>query len=176
MKANTGKVINISTTLHGNHYHHHPVSVLYPSVGRRTVHPAGHRRGRHRRNLLSGGCQLLHLRLVRTYHRTLVIRRVTRSLHPRRLLDATFQDTGKYSLHKSIDSTAATQDQLSVQPGDEGVAVTRLAPHRQCRHRRPVGGSQICRRFSGRRYSRNSSSRRGRPNHSQKEINILFTL
>ena len=33
----------------------------------------------------------------------------------------------KYSLHKSIDSTAATQDQLSVQPGDEGVAVTRLA-------------------------------------------------
>ena len=27
----------------------------------------------------------------------------------------------KYSLHKSIDSTAATQDQLSVQPGDEGV-------------------------------------------------------
>ena len=33
----------------------------------------------------------------------------------------------KYSLHKSIDSTAASQDQLSVQPGDEGVAVTRLA-------------------------------------------------
>ena len=33
----------------------------------------------------------------------------------------------KYSLHKSIDSTAATQDQLSVQPGDEGVAVNRLA-------------------------------------------------
>ena len=95
MKANTGKVINISTTPHGNHYHHHPVSVLHPSVGRRTVHPAGHRRGRHRRNLLSGGCQLLHLRLVRAYHRTLVIRRVTRSLHPRRLLDATFQDTGK---------------------------------------------------------------------------------
>ena len=81
----------------------------------------------------------------------------------------------KYSLHKSIDSTAATQDQLSVQPGDEGVAVT-PGSHRQCRHRRPVGGSQICRRFSGRRYSRNSSSRRGRPNHSQKEINILFTL
>ena len=81
----------------------------------------------------------------------------------------------KYSLHKSIDSTAATQDQLSVQPGDEGVAVP-PGPHRQCRHRRPVGGSQICRRFSGRRYSRNSSSRRGRPNHSQKEINILFTL
>ena len=49
-------------------------------------------------------------------------------------------------------------------------------PHRQCRHRRPVGGSQICRRFSGRRYSRNSGSRRGCPNHSQKEINILFTL
>ncbi len=33
----------------------------------------------------------------------------------------------RYSLHKSIDSTAATQDQLSVRPGDEGVAVTRLA-------------------------------------------------
>lgn len=33
----------------------------------------------------------------------------------------------KYSLHKSIDSTAATQDQLSIQLGDEGVAVTRLA-------------------------------------------------
>ena len=117
MKANTGKVINISTTPHGNHYHHHPVSVLHPSVGRRTVHPAGHRRGRHRRNLLSGGCQLLHLRLVRAYHRTLVIRRVTRSLHPRRLLDATFQDTGKIfvaQVHR-------------LQPGDEGVAVTRLA-------------------------------------------------
>ncbi len=33
----------------------------------------------------------------------------------------------KYSLQKSIDSTAATQEQLSVRPGDEGVAVTRLA-------------------------------------------------
>lgn len=33
----------------------------------------------------------------------------------------------KYSLHKSIDSTAATAAQLSVRPGDEGVAVTRLA-------------------------------------------------
>ncbi len=33
----------------------------------------------------------------------------------------------KYSLHKSIDSTAATEAQLSVKPGDEGVAVTRLA-------------------------------------------------
>ncbi len=33
----------------------------------------------------------------------------------------------KYSLHKSIDSTAATHEQLSVKPGDEGVAVTRLA-------------------------------------------------
>ena len=33
----------------------------------------------------------------------------------------------KYSLHKSIDSTAATPEQLSVKPGDEGVAITRLA-------------------------------------------------
>ena len=33
----------------------------------------------------------------------------------------------KYSLHKSIDSTAATTEQLSVQPGDEGIAITRLA-------------------------------------------------
>ena len=33
----------------------------------------------------------------------------------------------KYSLHKSIDSTAATPEQRSVKPGDEGVAVTRLA-------------------------------------------------
>lgn len=33
----------------------------------------------------------------------------------------------KYSLHKSIDSTAATPEQLSVKPGDEGVAATRLA-------------------------------------------------
>ena len=33
----------------------------------------------------------------------------------------------KYSLHKSIDSTAATPEQLSVKPGDEGVATTRLA-------------------------------------------------
>ena len=33
----------------------------------------------------------------------------------------------KYSLHKSIDSTAATRDQLSIRPGDEGVAITRLA-------------------------------------------------
>ena len=78
----------------------------------------------------------------------------------------------KYSLHKSIDSTGSTfrtarRRRSSRHPPGS---------HRQCRHRRPVGGSQICRRFSGRRYSRNSSSRRGRPNHSQKEINILFTL
>ena len=33
----------------------------------------------------------------------------------------------KYSLHKTIDSTAATAEQLSVSPGDEGVALTRLA-------------------------------------------------
>ena len=33
----------------------------------------------------------------------------------------------KYSLHKSIDSTAASAEQLSVRPGDEGVATTRLA-------------------------------------------------
>ena len=33
----------------------------------------------------------------------------------------------KYSLHKSIDSTAARQEQLSVRPGDEGITVTRLA-------------------------------------------------
>ena len=33
----------------------------------------------------------------------------------------------KYSLHKSIDSTAASAEQLSVRPGDEGVAITRLA-------------------------------------------------
>ncbi len=33
----------------------------------------------------------------------------------------------KYSLHKSIDSTAATEEQLSVHPGDEGVTLTRLA-------------------------------------------------
>lgn len=33
----------------------------------------------------------------------------------------------RLSLRKSIDSTAATEAQLSVQPGDEGVAVTRLA-------------------------------------------------
>ena len=33
----------------------------------------------------------------------------------------------RYSLHKSIDSTAATPEQLSVKPGDEGVATTRLA-------------------------------------------------
>lgn len=33
----------------------------------------------------------------------------------------------KYSLHKTIDSTAATTAQLSVQIGDEGIAVTRLA-------------------------------------------------
>lgn len=31
----------------------------------------------------------------------------------------------KYSLHKSIDSTAASAEQLSVRPGDEGVAITR---------------------------------------------------
>lgn len=33
----------------------------------------------------------------------------------------------KYYLHKSIDSTAATEEQLSVKKGDEGVALTRLA-------------------------------------------------
>lgn len=33
----------------------------------------------------------------------------------------------KYSLHKSIDSTAAREEQLSIRPGDEGVAITRLA-------------------------------------------------
>lgn len=33
----------------------------------------------------------------------------------------------KYSLHKSIDSTSATEAQLSVRPGDEGIALTRLA-------------------------------------------------
>lgn len=33
----------------------------------------------------------------------------------------------KYSLHKSIDSTSASHEQLSVRPGDEGIAVTRLA-------------------------------------------------
>lgn len=33
----------------------------------------------------------------------------------------------KYSLHKTIDSTAATAAQLSVQIGDEGIALTRLA-------------------------------------------------
>ncbi len=33
----------------------------------------------------------------------------------------------RMSLHTSIDSTAATPDQLSVKPGDEGVARTRLA-------------------------------------------------
>ena len=33
----------------------------------------------------------------------------------------------KYYLHKSIDSTAAPEEQLSVRVGDEGVAVTRLA-------------------------------------------------
>ena len=33
----------------------------------------------------------------------------------------------KYALHKSIDSTAATKEQLSVSIGDEGVAINRLA-------------------------------------------------
>ena len=33
----------------------------------------------------------------------------------------------KVSLHSSIDSTNATQEQLSVKEGDEGVALTRLA-------------------------------------------------
>lgn len=33
----------------------------------------------------------------------------------------------KYSLHRSIDSTAAREEQLSVNPGDEGTTVTRLA-------------------------------------------------
>lgn len=36
----------------------------------------------------------------------------------------------KYSLHKSIDSTAASAEQLSVRPGDEGVAITSARPHR----------------------------------------------
>ena len=75
----------------------------------------------------------------------------------------------KYSLHKSIDSTAATQDQLSVQPGDEGVAVTRLALIGNA----DIGGRLVEVKSAD---SRNSGSRRGCPNHSQKEINILFTL
>lgn len=33
----------------------------------------------------------------------------------------------RYSLHKTIDSTSATEAQLSVKPGDEGIALTRLA-------------------------------------------------
>lgn len=33
----------------------------------------------------------------------------------------------RVSLHTAIDSTAATAEQLSVRPGDEGVALTRLA-------------------------------------------------
>lgn len=127
MKANTGKVINISTTLHGNHYHHHPVSVLYPSVGRRTVHPAG--------TGVAGIAAICCL--VGANYFTFVWFGLTTGLW---LSAASLvacilvgywmlrsKTLEKYSLHKSIDSTAATQDQLSVQPGDEGVAVTRLA-------------------------------------------------
>ncbi len=33
---------------------------------------------------------------------------------------------GKYYLHKTIDSTSATEAQLSVKPGDEGTTITRL--------------------------------------------------
>ena len=33
----------------------------------------------------------------------------------------------RYWLHKSIDSTAATSEQLSVKTGEEGIAITRLA-------------------------------------------------